>query len=319
MKKIMITGFSGFVGRHFVDYLNRRNIEAEIIGIDVNKPRFPYSRNGNGKSEYRHLNLLNNGIGKVLKEFRPDYVLHLASFSSVAYSWIHPIDSFQNNTNIFLNLLQAVHELELPCRILSIGSCEEYGVVTEEDLPIKEDHRLNPISPYAVARVSQEMLSKVYSDSYGLDVVMTRSFNHIGPHQDPTFAISSFAGQLLKFKHDGLLEGNVHAGNVDNRRDFTDVRDVVDAYYRLLESGKKGEVYNVCSGQGVSLRSVIETMASLLNIRINIVQDPQLIRKSDIRDVIGCNEKIRKEIGWQVKYPLKNSLQDILDAGAGGT
>lgn len=313
MKKIIITGFSGFVSRHFIDYLDKNEVEAAIIGADVTIPEFQFEHHKRIKCTYRKLDLLNqDDITKMLRQFRPDYILHLASYSSVAYSWKQPIVSFRNNTNIFLNLLQSVYDLGLSCRILSIGSSEEYGNVTAEDLPLKEDHTLNPVSPYAVARVSQELLSRVYSNGYHLDIVMTRSFNHIGPHQKDTFAIPAFANQLLEMKRQGLDRGDVVAGDVDIVRDFVDVRDVVAAYYALLERGLKGEVYNVCSGKGVALKTVIEMMGAALNMTVNIKKNQNLTRPRDNQIIIGSNQKIATQLGWKPRLSLEQSLADIL-------
>jgi GDP-4-dehydro-6-deoxy-D-mannose reductase len=313
MKKIIITGFSGFVSRHFIDYLDKNEVEAAIIGADVTIPEFQFEHHKRIKCTYRKLDLLNqDDITKMLRQFRPDYILHLASYSSVAYSWKQPIVSFRNNTNIFLNLLQSVYDLGLSCRILSIGSSEEYGNVTAEDLPLKEDHTLNPVSPYAVARVSQELLSRVYSNGYHLDIVMTRSFNHIGPYQKDTFAIPAFANQLLEMKRQGLDRGDVVAGDVDIVRDFVDVRDVVAAYYALLERGLKGEVYNVCSGKGVALKTVIEMMGAALNMTVNIKKNQNLTRPRDNQIIIGSNQKIATQLGWKPRLSLEQSLADIL-------
>lgn len=313
MKKYFITGFSGFVSRHFMDYLDNHEIEAIILGADVTRPDFLYENYKNVVCTFRELDLLNqNDILKMLQEFRPDYILHLASYSSVAYSWKQPIVSFRNNTNIFLNLLQSVYELGLSCRILSVGSSEEYGNVSPEDLPLTEDHPLNPISPYAAARVSQELLSKVYADGYGLDIVITRSFNHIGPYQKDTFAIPAFANQLLESKRKGLDQGDVIVGDVSIIRDFIDVRDVVAAYYALFERGLKGQVYNICSGQGVALKTVIERMGILLNININIIKNTSLMRPNDNQAIIGSNQKIATQLGWKPFISLEQSLVDIL-------
>ncbi|MBE0557974.1 MAG: GDP-mannose 4,6-dehydratase, partial [Proteobacteria bacterium] len=205
-----------------------------------------------------------------------------------------------------------VYDLGLSCRILSIGSSEEYGNVAAEDLPLKEDHPLNPVSPYAVARVSQELLSRVYSNGYHLDIVMTRSFNHIGPYQKETFAVPAFANQLLEAKKRGLDQGDIVAGDVDIIRDFVDVRDVVAAYYALLERGLKGEVYNVCSGKGVALKTVIEMMGAALNLRVNIKKDRSLTRPRDNQIIIGSNQKIVTQLGWKPRLSLEQSLADIL-------
>lgn len=313
MKRILITGFCGFVGRYFLDYLENEQIHMNVMGIDRNLFKTV--------KKYKHLNISSCNVDllerkkvkKIILDFKPDYLLHLASFSSVAYSWEHPIESFQNNTNIFLNLIESIRELNLPTRILSIGSSEEYGNIDEKDIPIKESNALNPLSPYAVARVSQEMLAKIFVNSYGLDIVLTRSFNHIGPRQKDIFVISSFAKKLIEIKREGLTSGKITTGDTSIIRDFLDVRDVVEIYYKLLVSGKKGEVYNICSGQGMTLKSVLEKMAQITNLKIDTVTDERLIRPDDNRVIIGSNEKIKDEIGWTAKFPLEDSLRDILE------
>ena len=228
-------------------------------------------------------------------------------------SWKKPVQSFTNNTNIFLNLIETIHTLELKCRILSIGSSEEYGNVNALDLPLTENQELKPISPYAVARVSQEMLSKVYADSFGLDIIMTRSFNHIGTHQKDIFVIPSFAKQLIKLKKTGSQQMELTTGDTSIVRDFIDVRDVVKAYYLLFKKGKKGELYNICSGKGISLNEVINIMTSNLNISILQKIDTQLVRPNDNKIIIGSNEKIKAETGWSNAIPIEKSIADILE------
>jgi GDP-4-dehydro-6-deoxy-D-mannose reductase len=223
------------------------------------------------------------------------------------------VQSFQNNTNIFLNLIDAVRKLNIDTRILSVGSSEEYGDVNDNDLPLREDHILNPVSPYAVARISQEYLSRIYTDGYGMDIILTRSFNHIGPMQSSVFVVSSLAKQLVELKKSGKEIGNIVTGDVSIVRDFTDARDVVRAYYLLLKEGKKGEVYNVCSGRGVSLRYLIDMIAKLMNIEVNIKVDNRLIRPADNKKIIGSNAKIKRELGWETTISLEQSLKDIIN------
>ncbi|MBM4315634.1 MAG: NAD-dependent epimerase/dehydratase family protein, partial [Deltaproteobacteria bacterium] len=204
MKKYLITGYSGFVSRHFLEYLDKNEAHASIKGLDVQNPEFPQSPYRQIRVDFEKIDLLDHGrVENIIFNFQPDYIVHLASYSSVSFSWKEPILSFQNNMNIYLNLLESVRKLNLPARILSIGSSEEYGNVDEKSLPLTEAHRPSPVSPYAVARVSQEMISKVYVDGYGLDIVMTRSFNHIGPFQRDLFVGSSFARQLVEIKKRG--------------------------------------------------------------------------------------------------------------------
>ena len=313
MKKYLITGFSGFVGRHFLDYLNSLNEPISVLGIDRDAVNFDFNQFGNLECAFKKADLLQSHEWEPLIElFQPDYIVHLASFSSVAFSWVNPIQSFANNTNVFLNLLETVRKVNPRCRILSIGSSEEYGACALDQLPLTEDAKLNPVSPYAVARVSQELLSTVYVDGIGCDIVMTRSFNHIGPGQLDTFVISSFARKLLAIQN-GSADAVMLTGDTTIVRDFVDVRDVVRAYDQLLRQGRSGHIYNICSGTGVALKSVIDQMASILGISVVQKIDPQLVRPNDNKAIIGSLKKINDEIGWAPSIPLDTSLRDILN------
>ncbi|UOQ67214.1 GDP-mannose 4,6-dehydratase [Hymenobacter volaticus] len=310
MKRVLITGFTGFVSEYLLDLLNESNEPYEIIGL---------SRSYNFNSKLRkNLNVrivkidLNDRehLKEVLYLTHPDYIFHLASDSSVSYSWTKPIESFQNNTNIFLNLVESVRLLNLQCKILSVGSSEEYGLVKEADLPLTEQSPLNPVSPYAVARVSQELLSNIYCKGYNMDIIMTRSFNHIGPGQKENFVISSFAKQIMMYKKG--ISSNMSVGNINIIRDFLDVRDVVKAYMLLMEKGESGQIYNICSGQGNSLVKIIDTMMSIAKVKFDYTIDSSLIRPSDNPVIIGSNKKIVEQIGWLPEYSINDSLTDML-------
>jgi GDP-4-dehydro-6-deoxy-D-mannose reductase len=311
--KLLITGFSGFVSRHFLDYLEKNNIRSEIVGVDINIPDYGFDNYKFCRVRFEQIDLLDKGIlENLIYTFQPEYILHLASYSSVGFSWKNPSLSFRNNINIFLILMEIVREVIPGCRVLSVGSSEEYGNISEDKLPLHEDLPLSPVSPYAVARVSQENLSKVYSDGYGVDIVMTRSFNHIGPGQKEIFVISSFAKQLVEIQKGLKKEAKLITGDISVVRDFLDVRDVVDAYYKLMKTGKKGEVYNICSGNGVTLKKVIELMCEILGIEVDIRTDPALIRPNDNKMIVGSNEKIKSNSGWKQNTSLNDSLKDIL-------
>ncbi len=314
MKKFLITGFSGFVGRHFLHYLYEQSEQSEIYGIDIRRPPFNCSIYEDKLTiHFKEVNLLNlDELKSVLAEFQPDYILHLASFSSVAYSWQHPEECFVNNTNIFLNLTSSLKELNMNCRILSVGSSEEYGNVITEHLPLKENMHLMPVSPYAVARVSQEMLSKVFVDSYHLDIILTRSFNHIGPWQDERFVVPSFIRRILNIKESGTASGTIETGDTTIIRDFVDVRDVVRAYYLLLTEGTPGEIYNICSGRGIALSEIIDNIADIVGVKVDTQVNPEFVRPNDNRIVIGSHDKITKELGWKPSIPLSQTLQDMI-------
>lgn len=313
MKKYLITGSQGFVGSYFIDLLENKKHKTSVLGLDIAEGKKPENL---AHVNYCHktIDLLDkNSLEKVMYDFQPDYILHLASFSSVGFSWKDPVLCFQNNTNIFLNLVETVRELDLKCRVLSVGSSEEYGNVTKDQLPLREDMSLTPTSPYAVARLSQEWLSQVFSRGYGLDIVMTRSFNHIGPRQKDIFVISSFAKQIMDITSQGKKEGVLSTGDLTIIRDFLDVRDVVIAYDLLFDKGTSGETYNICSGNGVSLENIIAIMSDIAGVSITTETNRSLIRPTDNKMIVGSNEKIHGQTGWSPSIPLEQSLADILD------
>lgn len=314
MKNLMITGAAGFVAGYFIEYLKEKQLEYNILGLDIIDEFDCEYKN----FKYKKINLSDKELIKeVIENFKPDYILHLASISSVSQSWKQPVESFVNNTNIFLNIIESLRELQSPARILSVGSSEEYGNYPPEKMPLKEDYRLLPCNPYSVARVSQEMLSKLFADSFNVNIIMTRSFNHIGPKQREVFVIPSFVKQLVEIKN--LPEKNtMSVGNIEIIRDFLDVRDVVEAYYKLLTQGKIGEVYNVCSGKGVKLKEIIEIVSDELGIKPEINIDKSKIRPTDNMVIIGDNTKLKREFGWSPKYELKTTLKDLIKQFDGG-
>lgn len=300
--KVLITGCFGFVGRYLVEAL----AGAEVIAVD---------RRGapSGFPPVAHayeLDLLDlSAFARVIDQHRPDRLVHLASFSSVGFSWHEPIASFTNNTNIFLNVLECVRRHSPATRVLSIGSSEEYGLVTEAELPLRETSPLRPLSPYAVARVAQEHLGDVYVRGYGLDVVATRSFNHLGPGQSAQFVISALAKQVAE-----LARGErdrIRVGTTSVVRDFLDVRDVVAAYLALLDRGARGEVYNICSGHGTSIAEAIAMLARIANIEPVLEVDPALVRPVENTIVVGDHRKLTAAVGWQPTLSLEQSLRDV--------
>jgi GDP-4-dehydro-6-deoxy-D-mannose reductase len=315
MTNYFITGISGFVASHFLDLLDsKETADITVLGIDSfiseNIKKCSYQ---NITLQLETLNLLDyQSLEKLLIEFTPAYIVHLASFSSVGKSWDEPLATFMNNTNIFLNICEIIRKNNIKCRLLSIGSSEEYGNVPAHCIPINESTRLNPLSPYAVARVSQEMLAQCYVLSYKLDIILTRSFNHIGPRQRDIFVVPSFVKQILKGIKGGLSEITLLTGDISVIRDFLDVRDVVRAYQLLLEKGTAGEAYNVCGGRGYPLKEIIDMLAELLRITIMTETDLAKIRPNDNKVIIGDNAKIKSHTGWQPKISFRQTLQDLI-------
>ena len=300
--KYLVTGSNGFVGRYFIEYLQEHENDASIYGADISETCL------SNNIEYVQMDLNDRlAVYKILDSIKPDYIVHLAAMSSVAQSWQDPAKCFLNNTSVFLNLADALRDLGIKCRMLSVGSSEEYGIYEE---PMREDFVLHPKSPYSVARLSQEYLSKLYVDYFKMDIVMTRSFNHIGPRQNPKFVIPSFIEQLVKISKGEQTELKV--GNIEVIRDFLDVRDVVDAYYKILKNSKNREVYNVCSGKGVKLRDIIYTAANELKISPKIITDKDRIRPNEIMSVVGDNSKLKRELNWTPKYSLEMTLKDMI-------
>jgi len=314
MKKILITGISGFVGGHFVHYLTSQHHNMEIHGISRSKPSWDFLKGSEAllNNYYSHQADLNDipKIKSLIGEIQPEYIIHLAAQSSVAESWKSPVLSFMNNTNIFLNIIDTVRLNDNAARILSVGSSEQYGIVCEKDLPITEDRPQCPENPYAVARVAQEHLARIYAKGYGLDICCTRSFNHCGPGQTDRFVVSAIVKQFVKVAH-GIQKPVIHIGNGTIVRDFVDVRDVVEAYYLLLTRGAKGEVFNVCSGQGRAIQDIVTLLSEMLRIRVETIQEKSRIRPIDNPRIVGSYQKIQQDLGWKPTIPFKESLMSM--------
>lgn len=306
MQVILITGGFGFVGRHLIEKL-KQNKHVQIFAIS----RSLLDKN---IEENKGINIIfgdlknSSFVLKTVAEIKPDFIIHLAAESSVAYSWKEPNLSFQNNVNIYLNLLEAVRKLGFKSRILSIGSSEEYGVVDKNEIPIKETIKSNPVSPYAVARMAQSELSKVYVKGFGLDIVSTRSFNHFGETQTDRFVIPSFINKVLGQKYNEY-DKKIEVGDLNIVRDFLHVDDVVNAYIILLREGITGEFYNVCSGKGYSLREILVHIYEIAEINENYTISEKLIRPNDNPIIIGSYEKLNKLSRWEPNKNLKDELR----------
>jgi len=245
-------------------------------------------------------------------EARPDFVFHLAAQALVPAAWSDPWSTLENNIRGQLNvLLAALHQSTLPS-VLVIGSSEEYGVVPADQLPIRETYPLRPNNPYAVSKVAQDMLGYQYFASHRLPVVRVRPFNHIGPRQSPAFVASAFAKQIAEVEA-GLREPKVLVGNLDARRDLSDVRDMVRGYYLALSQGEPGEAYNLGAERSYPMRELLEGLIALSKVKPTVEFDSQRLRPSDMPDVVADCSKMRSRTGWHAEIPLERSLQDILD------
>ncbi|MCX6688403.1 MAG: GDP-mannose 4,6-dehydratase [Methanoregula sp.] len=313
-RSILITGISGFVGGHYSSFIINNRKDWTIHGISRSKPAWDFLPGCDtilDSINFHQGNLLDeNNTLDVIKEINPDYILHLAAFSSVAESWQQPRSAFLNNTNAFLNVVESVRTAADECRILSVGSSEEYGIVTQSHLPLKEDCYNRPANPYAVARVAQEDLANIYTRGYNLDICCTRSFNHIGPGQQTKFVISSIAKQFAEIMIRKAAPV-IRIGNGNIVRDFIDIDDVIRAYDAIFEKGKKGEIYNVCSGAGSTIAHIVQIYSQMLDLPVHIEQQNDLIRPIDNPVLFGDYAKLARDTGWKPQVTLEESLDKI--------
>ena len=299
-----------------MDFMTRYHNTFEIHGISRSKPAWdfvPPTQKPIDTYQFHQADL--NDIPKIqslITEIHPDYILHLAALSSVAESWKTPVVSFMNNTNIFLNIIDTVRLNDNAARVMSVGSSEQYGIVSEKDLPLFEERPQSPENPYAVARVAQEQLARIYAKGYGLDICCTRSFNHCGPGQSDRFVVSALVKQFVMIAHH-LQEPVIHLGNGAIVRDFVDVHDVVDAYRLLLTKGKRGEVYNICSGQGRSILDIVTMLSEIFGVQVQVHQEQDQIRPIDNPRIIGSYQKIQRDLGWKPTISFEESLHSMYD------
>ncbi len=308
--RVLITGISGFVGSHLAEHLLANTdweVAGTIYGPDHN------IRHLSDKLELYPAELSRLPVVEfVLGRAHPDVIFHLAAQPLTSQSFRDPWGTLATNISMQVNLLQAMVNLELDCRILIVGSSEEYGLVREEDLPVDEETPLRPMNPYAVSKIAQDMLGLQYHLSHGLDTIRLRPFNHIGPRQSLGFVASDFARQIALIEA-GLQELVMRVGNLEAERDFTDVRDVVRAYTLLATCGEMGQVYNVGSGQSHSIREVLETLLSFTALPITVETDPNRMRPSDVPRVVCDYRRLREATGWEPAFPFEQSLRDVLD------
>jgi GDP-4-dehydro-6-deoxy-D-mannose reductase len=232
----------------------------------------------------------------------------------VSASWTAPAETFHTNVLSQINLLEAVRARQgSPPRILVVGSSEEYGLVHDHELPVKETNPLRPLSPYAVSKVSQDLMGYQYFESYGLPVVRSRAFNHEGPRRGDVFVTANFARQVAEIEA-GKRAPVIQVGNLKARRDYTDVRDIVRGYWRLLEAGEPGDVYNLCSGRAWAIQDILDfLLAQSRESGIVVKEDPARLRPSDIPLLVGDATKIAGEVGWRPEIAFERTLVDILD------
>lgn len=307
MKKAMIIGAAGFVGNYLMEYLQKEcNME-----VYVTKLLREEISNSNVK-EYNLDILDKEAIVSLLFEIRPDYIFHLAAQSSVGLAWKNPCLTIDVNIKGSVNVMDAVRELYYKPRVILIGSGEEYGHINEGESPIKEENMIRPGNIYAATKVCQNMIGNIYAQAYDMELMMVRAFNHIGPTQAPIFVVADFCKQVAEIEK-GIREPVMYVGNLEAKRDFTDVRDVVRAYAMLIEKGKSGETYNVGSGHAVSIREILELIISLSYGNIKVEIDPNKLRPVDVPIIEADTTKLRKLTGWEPEITLEQTIKETLN------
>lgn len=305
--RLLITGVTGFVGRHMLAFLRAERPDVEPFGLARNVVTdlgCPCLEADLEKAA---------AVADVVKRVQPERVLHLAAQSSPRLSLAQPSHTLRVNVEGTLHLLEAVRAHAPRARLLIVGSGEEYGDAGRGELALDEATPLRPPSPYAASKVAQSYLALQYHVTYGLDVVRTRTFNHTGPGRGRDFAESSWARQIAAAER-RLQDPVIAVGNLETMRDFCDARDVVRAYWALFEHGRAGEVYNVCSGRGVRMRAVLDQLVALARLPIDARLDPTRVRPktADIPALVGDPARLREATGWEARTPLEDTLDDLL-------
>lgn len=306
--KILITGATGFVGSHLVEYcLTKRSVRLYgtfLHGAPPKKKGIVFLKCDLSKK---------NQLRSVLAKTKPNVIFHLAGQSRVSLSWASPEKTVLHNIASDLNLFEAAKELGLDAVIVTAGSSEEYGLTFASELPIKETNPLRPMSPYAVSKIAQEKLAFQYHKTYGMKTVLVRCFNTEGPGRPEEFVTSAFAKQIAlieKKKQKPVMK----VGNLEARRDFTDVRDVARAYWLAAHECKFGEPYNVCSGKARPVAAVLETLIRLSTVKnIKVVKDVKKMRPSDIPVTVGDNKKFKNQTGWKPQISFETTMEDLLN------
>ena len=306
MKKGLVIGAAGFVGNYLINEMHNNGMECYAT-------KLPHEKFDNEHAEVYDLDIMKkDDIVSLLFEVRPDYIFHLAAQSSVGLAWKNPGLTVDVNIKGSLNLMDAVRELFYKPKVLLIGSGEEYGHIRPGETPITEFNLLRPGNIYAATKACQNMIGNIYAKAYDLDLMMVRAFNHIGPGQAPMFVVSDFCKQVAEAEK-GLREPVMKVGNLAAKRDFTDVRDVVRAYVKLIDTGVPGETYNVGSGNAMAIQDILNMIVSMSSCEIKVEIDPNKLRPVDVPIIEADITKLNQLTGWKPEIPLERTIQETLD------
>ena len=300
MKKALITGSQGFVGHYLRQELE--NNGYEVTGLDLQA--------GEGVVAADLLNA--EQVWEIVAQVNPDAVFHLAGQASVAKSWSIPQKTVEINVIAAINLMEAVRAVNSACRMVMVGSSDQYGNLGAAGSKVTEDLATNPQTPYAVSKMAQEEMARVYVRAYGMNICMTRSFNHGGAGQRKGFLIPDFASGIVAVERGEA--SCLRVGNLTARRDFTHVRDIVRAYRLIAEKGRSGEVYNVGSGITYSAQEILDKLCALANCPIPVEQDPAKMRPSDTPVICCDHTKLTRDVGWEPIISMDTIIQEVLDS-----
>lgn len=311
MTRVLITGITGFVGSYLAEFL--LNEGMEVYGIVRWRSRMENIEHIKEKLKLLQADLRDShSLELALKESEPEYVFHLAAQSFVPMSWRAPAETLETNIIGTSHLLEAIRKSNYDPVVHIAGSSEEYGLVYPDELPIKETNPLRPLSPYGVSKVAEDLLGWQYFKSYGMKIVRTRAFNHTGPRRGEQFVTSNFAKQIAMIEN-GKQEPIIYVGNLNAKRDFSDVRDITKAYWLAVTKCDYGEVYNICSEKARTIQSVLDLLLSMTNKKIEVKIDPTRLRPSDVDTLQGDCSKFKEKTGWKPEIPFEKTMKDLLD------
>lgn len=310
--RILITGYTGFVGGYLVEQCRIRYPRAELFGLSEH-PTFHTARPGMSDVKLLVADITQpEAIRKVVARSQPDLIIHLAAQSSVSASWKDPSRTLKVNAGGTIHLLEALRSEQLTPRIVLIGSGEQYGMVRPEDNPIREECPFRPANPYAVSKAVQDLYGYQYFVAYGLPIMRARPFNHFGPRQASTFVVASFARQIALIEAE-KAEPVLSVGNLQARRDFLPVEDVVAAYLAVAEQGQPGEAYNIGSGEARSIRAILDLLLTFTGTSIQLREDPERLRPVDVPLLEANTSRLRADTNWKPAVQFELALQRTLD------
>lgn len=313
IKKVLVTGITGFAGSYLAEHLLSAK-KYDISGTYLLEESLSNVEYAKGKLNLIKADLSEEkNVFKIIKDVSPEIIFHLAALASPSNSFNNPIETLTNNISLQVNILEAVRKNNLlDTKILVVSSADIYGLVKKVDLPIDEQTPLMPTSPYSVSKIAQDFLGLTYFLSYKLKVIRVRPFNHIGPRQSSHFVVSSFAKQIAEIEK-GKRIPTLHVGNLDAKRDFTNVKDMVKAYVLAIEKGKDGDVYNIGSGKSYKISDILSRLIHMSSAKIKIEKDETLLRPSDNSELICDSSKFIKLTDWKPQISTDTTLKDTLD------